>query len=234
MKIFQHYLKWLYHQWKELLKNSKYRASFFLGATLLIIAYVLNFQASLYTEHINVLSVGDLILDHIPTVDLSYMYTFGIYITLAVIFIYPLFFRPEIVPFGAKTYAAFLMTRAFFISLTHLGAPANYFRLPQLQDQQGLSQFFYTNDLFFSGHTGLPFLAALLFWDNRFVRYFMIGMSISQGITVLFMHVHYSIDVFSAYFITYTIFIISDRIFNKLNLSFKKIAHKVEEKLLAE
>lgn len=191
---------------------------------------MINYRAVLYVHEIPVVSVDDLILNNIPTLDLSFMYTFGIYFVAIFMFVYPLFFKPELVPFTIKTVAAFVAIRAGFISLTHLGAPANFFQLPQFEDQPGVFRIFYTNDLFFSGHTGFPFLGALLFWENRFIRWLLVSMSIAQAFTVLFMHVHYSIDVFSAYFITYSIYIVSDKIFNELNLSFKKIVLKIEHR----
>ena len=40
--------------------------------------------------------------------------------------------------------------------------------------------------------------------------------------TVLFMHVHYSIDVFAAFFIAYGVYAFSDKVFNHLNLRFYK------------
>ena len=69
------------------------------------------------------------------------------------------------------------------------------------------------NDLFFSGHVGLTFLVALLFWDTPVLRYIYLSMSIVFAVVVLLGHLHYSIDVFAAYFITYTIFVIARNIF---------------------
>ncbi|MEK7524120.1 MAG: phosphatase PAP2-related protein [Patescibacteria group bacterium] len=217
-----------YRQWNELLKDRKFLISLFSGLTLFVVALLINYQAVLYTERVPVLSVGDLILDNIRTYDLLFMYTYGIFLVVAIIIIYPIFFRPDLLPFTAKTASAFIIIRAFFISLTHIGAPENFFRLPQLADQPGYLKLFYLNDLFFSGHTGFPFLASLLFWENKYLRYFFLFMSVAQGITVLAMHVHYSIDVFSAYFITYTIYVVSDKLFNKLNLSFRGIIEKLK------
>src|SRR3989338_11339239 len=201
----EHFIK-LGQKWKHLLREKSFRISFLAGILFLLAAHLINYQASLYTETVGVLSVGYLILDYIPTVDLSLIYIFGIYIVEFTVAVYPLFFKPELAPFTAKTIALFYIVRAFFIILTHLGAPAGYFDLPQLGDQPGISKYFFLTDLFFSGHTGFPFLAALLFWKNFGLRVFMILMSAVQAATVLFMHVHYSIDVFSAYFITYTIY----------------------------
>lgn len=219
--------KWL-HQWKELLKEKNFRISLLVGIALLSLAFVVNYQSVIYTDNVEVVSVGDLILDNIPTVDLLFMYTWGIFIVLAIVVVYPIFFRPELLPFAAKTVAAFIIIRAGFISLTHLGAPENFFKLPDIYAQPGAFQIFYLNDLFFSGHTGFPFLAALIFWENKLLRWFLILMSLAQGATVLLMHVHYSIDVFSAFFITYSIFAVSDKLFNKLNLSFREIVNKIE------
>lgn len=222
------FFKKSFHRWKELLKEKAFRISLLAGIALLSLAFVINLQSVMYTEDVKVMSVGDLILDNIPMVDLLFLYTWGIFIVLGIVVIYPIFFKPELLPFAAKTIAAFIIIRAGFISLTHLGAPENFFKLPDIYAQPGLFRIFYLNDLFFSGHTGFPFLAALIFWENRLLRWFLILMSLAQGATVLFMHVHYSIDVFSAFFITYSIYIVSDKLFNKLNLSFKAIVNKIE------
>ena len=57
-----------------------------------------------------------------------------------------------------------------------------------------------------------------------------------MAFSVLAMLVHYSIDVFAAFFITYGTYKLSDNIFNKLNLRFKKNValnswHLLQEKL---
>lgn len=72
-----------------------------------------------------------------------------------------------------------------------------------------------SNDLFFSGHTGLPFLFALIFWKYKIPRYVFTVSSGIAGVAVLLSHVHYTIDVLGAYFITYTIYVISKKIFKK-------------------
>lgn len=221
-----------YNEWKELLSTATYRISLLSGVALLLISYVINYHASVYTSEIKVLSVGDLILDHIPTYDISWFYFFGIVLVEVIYYIYTIFFRPEILPFTAKTLSAFLLIRSGFIILTHVGAPHGFFNLPQLADQYGATRYFFVNDLFFSAHTGFPFLGALLFWDNLYLRIFLLIMSVFLALTVLLMHVHYSIDVFAAYFITYTIYVVSDRIFRKLNHRFAAIAHRVKARIM--
>lgn len=173
--------------------------------------------------------VRDLILDKIPTINLNFIYTKGIFITISIIILYPLIFKPELAPFGLKTFAFFVIIRSFFITLTHLGPPAGFPEFVGPGPDNPLVHFFYLNDLFFSSHTGLPFLAFLVFRENRILSIFFLFTSFIMGTTVLFMHLHYSIDVFGAYFITYSIFVLSERIFKNSNSSFHKIIREFEE-----
>src|SRR3989338_8459183 len=138
------FIRW-FHSWKELLHDRKFCISLGIGLAVLLLADVANYFVALYLNNIPVVSVGDFILDKIPTVDLTFMYTTGIYLVVFLVSVYPLFFKPELVPFTVKTVAAFILIRSIFISLTHMGAPAGYFQLPQLNDQPGLFRLFYMN-----------------------------------------------------------------------------------------
>lgn len=106
------------------------------------------------------------------------------------------------------------MVRSIFMCFTHLSTPsdASTFTVPYL-----VSFFTFQNDLFFSGHTAVAFLGFLLFRQNKKLKYFFLITSISMGIIVLLMHVHYSIDVFSAFFIAYGTFRVGEWFFKKIN-----------------
>jgi membrane-associated phospholipid phosphatase len=67
--------------------------------------------------------------------------------------------------------------------------------------------------LFFSGHTALPFLVALIFWDNVRARTVLLLLSLVFAIAVLLAHIHYSIDVFAAPFMAYGIYAIAKYLF---------------------
>jgi len=69
--------------------------------------------------------------------------------------------------------------------------------------------------MFFSGHVAIKLLNYLLFYDKR-VKYFFLISSITMAITVLLTHQHYSIDVFSAFFIAYGSYKIGDYFLKKL------------------
>ncbi len=109
----------------------------------------------------------------------------------------------------------FVLVRSAFIILTHLKAPADAITVVSPSFFQFLT---YTNDLFFSGHAGLPFLGFLVYKDSK-IKCFMIFSSIILALTVLLMHVHYSIDVASAYFITYGIYVIGTPLFGGFNIT---------------
>ena len=58
-------------------------------------------------------------------------------------------------------------------------------------------------------------ILALIFWDHKVLRIIFITTSVFFGIIVLMGHLHYSIDVLSAFFITYAIHHIAEVIFKR-------------------
>jgi membrane-associated phospholipid phosphatase len=216
-------------KWNVLFQDKSFRISFFFSIFLFFFGqYVMMSAAQYNDEMFQVVTVGDIILDNIPTVNLSFLFTWGVWIILIPTAFYAVLIRPELAPWTLKTYGLFALVRAGFILLTHLGPPEGliYLQDPSLMDVDGIfARYFFTNDLFFSGHVGNAFLGALIFKDFKFKWYCLIG-SVVMAFTVLLMHVHYSIDVFGAYFITYGIYAFSDKIFHKWTDKFKRIVKK--------
>jgi hypothetical protein len=107
----------------------------------------------------------------------------------------------------------FVLIRSVFITLTHIGAFPDH---AQIDYSLNIVKLFTRGgDLFFSSHVGLPFLLALVFWKNELIRALFIIASVFFAFVVLLAHLHYSIDVASAFFITYTIFHIARTFFKK-------------------
>lgn len=196
------------HHWP----TRKIVASALWGVLLLALSLLINYLAGTYATSHASNPVNDIILDHIPALDVDGIFIDGFamfFLLVAGLLVY----WPKKIPFILKSYSLFILTRSFFIILTHLGPIPQQISLADHSTIMGL--FTFTGDLFFSAHTGLPFLMALIFWDYRFWRWFFIFLSIFFGAVVLLGHLHYSIDVFSAYFITYGIFQIALRTFRR-------------------
>lgn len=185
--------------------------SVFWAFLFLVLSLSVNYAAGNYATKVASNGVTDIILDNVPVMDVSGIYVYGALffgLFMAVLLIW----EPKQMPFIIKSAALFYLIRAVFISLTHIG--------PVFQQIQPVSSFLYRNlvfgaDYFFSGHTGLPFLMALAYWDSKYLRCIFIAVSLIFGASALLGHFHYSIDVFAAFFITYGIFHIAKRLFAK-------------------
>ncbi len=177
-----------------------------------IIAFMLNYTAGSYAERRGTTPVDDIILDNIPTMDIDVIYIYGSSLVILVLFGYPLFFKVKKLHIVINQFALLSLLRSFFISLTHLGTPMNslIYTTPKL-----FILFDFKNALFFSGHTAFPFLGFLLFRKEKIGVFFLISTLVMM-ITVLCMHVHYSIDVFAALFITYGSFKIGEQISKRI------------------
>jgi hypothetical protein len=191
-----------------------------LGAfALLGVAYIVEHFANVYAYDYSLRStsnpVGDLILDNIPVVGLNFIIVEVALISIVLGALFVVFAKPRYVLFTLKAIALFIITRAIFISLTHVGIhPDNIMPGVGVFDSIYLYLNFQTG-LFFSGHTGLTFLMALIFWKEFPVRVVFLSLSVVFAVAVLLAHVHYSIDVLAAPFITYGIYKIARFLFSR-------------------
>ncbi len=185
----------------------------FLGAGLVVNQYAINF-ATLRASN----SVTDLILSNIPVFDVDAIFVYGTAVAVAYTVVLFLCDPQADTLYAQSGGALFYHPLGVSLTLTHLAPFA-----PHIANDFGpvINRAFFGDDLFFSGHTGLPFLAALGFWDWPFQRYFYLGLSIFFGAIVLLGHYHYSIDVASAFFITYGIYDIAKWLFPKDYALFK-------------
>lgn len=193
------------------LRNRKFLLSVFSSTLLLFFSLVVNYYLGQFATEKASNSVTDLILSNIPVFNINGIFIYGplIFWSISLLFC---FSRPHAIPFTIKSIAVFILIRSCFISLTHLGPfPSVITVAPSIF----INKFSFSGDLFFSGHTGLPFLLALIFWESKPWRYFFIISSVFFGTIVLLGHLHYSIDVLSAFFITYTIYHIVKTFFKK-------------------
>ncbi len=204
--LFPHYKGF----WTPARKNSMY-----LGILLMILSILIQITVGRYDSFRASFSypAGDIFLDNLPVVNLSGIIVFGA-LTLWVGAWLLLIYEPKYLIFGTKAVALFIVSRAFFMSLTHIGAyPVNASPSPDNVGYSIYHLFTFQGNFFFSGHTGFPFLLALIFWDNKLLRRTFLALTVFFGATVLLAHVHYSIDVFAAPFIVYGVFVITAKLF---------------------
>lgn len=198
------------NDYKTCFSDKYFIKSFILALVFLFLSLVINFYAGTYATERASNHVTDIILSNVRVFDLDGVFIWGSFLLGTIIALLCLY-KPEKMPFTVKSIALFVVIRSLFITLTHLGPFPSQVAI----DSDILSKMTFGGDLFFSGHTGLPFLMALTFWRDKTMRYIFLAISIIFAIVVLLAHLHYSIDVLSAFFITYTIFHISEYIFKK-------------------
>jgi len=191
------YFKKGFRDWKNELFEHKYLI--LLSVIIVGIATFLDYFSGVYVSSTEGIDVPDLILSHIGPFNMSFLFVYGYITLILILFLYPLIFHIRTLHIVVSQFSLLVMLRALFMIFTHLGTPSDAMQVSFPWFFKGLS---FQNDMFFSGHTAIPFLGFLLFKGKKIRHFFLIG-SIFMAITVLGMHMHYSIDVFSAFFITY-------------------------------
>ncbi len=220
-------MRTLLKRYKALSRIENYWWYCVVGITLFIVGISCNYIANTYTSrHVSEVVINDIVLDHIPSINVDDIFLEGA-ILLAIFVLILTFIKPTRIPFVGIAIACFFTVRSFFLVLTHLPIPphdiaiqANNF-LFKLAAGSG-------NDLFFSGHAGFPFLMTLLFWRNKWLRYLFLSSTVVLSTAVFLGHLHYSIDVFSAYFITFGTYRFAVWAFEKEHALFLKSMHKNE------
>ena len=138
--------------------NRTYLRSLCEGAAFLAASTIAIYAAVGYATIHASNPVTDLVLSRIGPFNVRFLFIYGTFTALGFTACL-LVRRPNRLPFALKAMALFLLVRAVFVALTHIA--------PSPIDPQQPAPFFnsilYGSDLFFSGHTGLPFLAALAF-----------------------------------------------------------------------
>ncbi len=198
--------------YKKFFSDWGYIKSLFSGAVILVGSLIINYYAGTYATEKASNAVTDIILSNTKVYDLDGFFVFGP-VALVVFVVILCLIKPQKLPFIFKSVGLFVIIRSVFISITHIGPFPD--QLTIVSGASIIEDFTFGGDLFFSAHTGLPFLLALAFYKDKILRDLFIATAILFGAVVLLSHRHYSIDVLSAFFITYTIYIISIKLFKR-------------------
>ncbi len=204
----------------RLLKDRAFLESLAFGIVAILASLVSVYYSTRYATTSASNSVTDIILSNTPVYNVQTLFVYGAIAAVLFSIMVVLSLRLQFAPFVLKSASLLLIIRSVFVSLTHISPDPNHVVISISQHSfltsSGLAQAFFTgDDLFFSGHVGLTFLMALLLWDSPVLRYIFIGISILFAVVVLLGHLHYSIDVFAAYFITYAVYIMATHLFKR-------------------
>ena len=191
--------------------SSRFLLASVISIGILVLGVTLDVYANVYATERASNPVTDIVLSNVPVFDVDGLFVYGTFaFVVFVLFVWLL--RPQWLPFSAASLGLFFLIRTCFVSLTHVGPFPDHV---VLDVGTLMAKVIGGNDLFFSGHTGAPFLLALVFWQTPLLRWVFLGTSIAFATIVLLGHLHYSIDVAAAYFITYTIFCIAGHLFER-------------------
>jgi hypothetical protein len=198
----------------EVARTTLFALGLFLVSVFVVQPWAVNF-ATIHASN----PVEDIILSHIPVFNVGIFFVYGMF-TLIGFVVLLCFHTPKYAPFALFSLSLFVLIRSAFVCMTHIGPFAT-----QAASTFGpkITEAFFGADLFFSGHTGAPFLLALLFWQKKGLRNLFLIWSAFFAAVVLMGHLHYTIDVASAYFITFGIFCLARWLFpNSYELFHKK------------
>ena len=159
---------------KEILSNKKQLAFSILFLMTSCVFYLIS---GYKVKNVESSPLPDLILNNIPSVNLGILYVWGFLLILAVLIIYPLFYKVKDLHYVIGQFSLVVLIRSFFISLTHLRSPADAI-VPEMPRLFALLNF--PNALFFSGHTAIPFLGFLLYRKEKIGIFFFV-MTILTG-----------------------------------------------------
>lgn len=168
---------------------------------------VLNYFAGSYADMAGNAAVPspDLAWRALPLVDLRHLYGWGFGGFVAAAVLCGCFRERRRAAFIAWSYALLIAVRCFCMVLTPMQLPPE--AVPVIHDPIYLwvGRFVtFRNDLFFSSHTAMPYLAFLVY-RGRWIKRGFLAISILMAATVILGRLHYSIDVVGAYFITYAV-----------------------------
>lgn len=193
-------------RWQHMFLRREYLMMLLSSIVLFVAGIFISYEAIAYATASVSNPVTDIILSNIRVYDVDGLFVYGT-ILLIVFAVALLLAHPKRAPFVLCALALLWIVRSCFVTLTHI-AP---FPEETTSDFGTLitRMFFSGGDLFFSGHTATPFMLALAFWREKTLRYIFIAWSVFFACVVLLGHLHYSIDVFAAFFITYSVFHLS-------------------------
>jgi hypothetical protein len=193
--------------WSEAWQEPRFRNKTIIALILVAIILILLPTFFAFIEKREGMVLQDFVLERLPASDVS-IPTFIIIWSVVLLVFYRIYQNPSIFLVVAYGFILMCLARVLTISLLPLNPPPGLITLkdPIANIAYGGKGIFITKDLFYSGHTGNMFLFFLCLqakWD----KIIALAASFMVGILVLIQHIHYSIDVISAFIFTYFLYL---------------------------
>jgi PAP2 superfamily C-terminal len=189
--------------WKNRWASSAYRQKFIFLIIIAILVIIGMPYGFAFIQNRGGILWNDWLLSILPVIDLSWPIFITMY-SLAFLFLIRLINDPHLFFCFLRAYIPITLLRFVLIYFLPLDPPI---QMVSLVDP--ITKIFYggteiTRDLFFSGHTSTMFLI-LLILQKRNDKIIATIIVIFIAISLLFQHIHYTIDVFAAFPITYLV-----------------------------
>jgi membrane-associated phospholipid phosphatase len=163
--------------------------------------------------------LSDLILDHLPVLNVNLFYDLFCFFSSIVFGIYVIYSKEyNKIPFFLTICGILLLVRGVFIVLTPFGNPPLFNGSTDLFN--GFSK--YELGVYPSGHVGNTFMYLLLV-KNKTFRWIIFSCLVVVIISLFLAHGHYSIDVLSGLFFAYAIRSFGDKYLTMFDLG-KKVS----------
>jgi hypothetical protein len=199
-----------YINWIKALKKYKFEIIFSL--IFAAVAISIDLITGSYADKHGSVILNDPLLKIIPAYSfLGPFYIYGIIFAIALLLLYPLFYRVKDFMYTLGQFNLLLLIRSLFIYVSGFKGASDAI---VVKFYWPFEYFDFQNDLFFSGHVAVPLLGFFIFKDNK-VRWFFLLYSVFMAFVVLFGHLHYTVDVLGALFITYSSYALGHWIFDK-------------------
>ncbi|MFA3783997.1 phosphatase PAP2-related protein [Melioribacteraceae bacterium 4301-Me] len=188
--------------WQEGLSNSNFRFLFMLS--FIVLAFILYWMAKFlaYNETRAGFSFNDPFLSLFPAIKVTWV-TFGLIYLALLLALISLSFHPDKLMLALQSYALVILFRMLTIYFLPLNPPATIIPLKDPVVELFGNGKTLLKDLFFSGHTATMFIFFLTAQNKKLKTIFLIS-TVLVAACVLMQHVHYTIDVIVAPFVTYT------------------------------
>ncbi len=188
--------------WKEAWANRRFRISLLVTLVALFTVLQVIIRVMDYMETQPGARIDDPILALLPPTDMTWPLTFLIYSNLMLL-LWGNRNHPKELLMAVQTYSLMIFARTVTLYTFPLEAPEGIIPLadPLVQWKSEYS-IVHTKDLFFSGHTATVFMCFLT-TVSRWMRVWFLIATVLVGFFVLLQHVHYTIDVLAAPFVSY-------------------------------